>query len=154
MRLYGMGMYIQHFGAKTLNSALETERRMYKDYLQQTNRDTPHVTQSIQGNIVRLKGLIGAVYTIFSFVSSLCTYYTASFKMLRGEQSSHLQTIIEQKIKLSIATGKLIHLHAQVAEKLRTDSFCGADITRYQATLKGVIELQTDLCETYVISVD
>ncbi len=59
MHLYGM--YIQHFGAKTLNSALETERRMYKDYLQQTNRETPHVTQSIKGNIVRLKGLIGAV---------------------------------------------------------------------------------------------
>ncbi len=101
MRLYGMGMYIQHFGAKTLNSALETERRMYKDYLQQTNRDTPHVTQSIKGNIVRLKGLIGAVQFLHCSVPSLCTYYTASFKMLRREQSSHLQIIIEQKVKLS-----------------------------------------------------
>ncbi|XP_064381921.1 uncharacterized protein LOC135330895 [Halichondria panicea] len=104
---------VEHFGAKTLNGALETEKRVYKDYLQQTNRETPHVTQTIKGNIVRLKGLI------------------ASLKQLRGEQRSHLQTIIEQK----------------VAEKHRTDSFCGADITHHQATLKGVIELQTDLCE-------
>ncbi len=60
------------------------------------------VTQTIKGNIVRLKGLIGTVqylYAVYQTLNLFCAvHHTASLKQLRGEQRSHLQTIIEQKV--------------------------------------------------------